>query len=516
MFSKKNHTVLLIIYFLLSASGSKAGLPSQADNDLKQVISRISSDISFRNSLQIKSPALLEEFYSKNQYNIQWFGSSADIIKRDKFSMMAAEPEKYMLDAGGYHIRDITSKTKLLTRTDSLFAEIKFTDAAISFMNDIAYGETDMVRYNGWQYKPDCIAVTSMVQQALNENNFEKYLSEAEPENIEYRKLRSAYQELYALLIKRDFKEVTVEGKSVSLSNKNLAKKLIQLGYLDSNNVTILQLYTALSRLQSTHNINPQNALDASTLKVLNKPVKEILRELRWNVRWFRWLSCMQNKSYIVVNIAANKLSFFECNAETMVSKVVVGKISTPTSTFTSIIKSIIYYPYWNVPFDIATKEMLPVLKRKPHYLDNLKIEVIRGSHTYASSADINWRKYSSRNFPFSFRQLPGCHNSLGLLKFDFENPFHTYLHDTNNKLAFISRKRFFSHGCIRIEKPYDLALDLGVPSEKINMDSCLTGMKPETIPLSNPMPIFVIYATVDVVNGELNWFEDVYDKIKN
>jgi len=513
---KKNHTVLLIFYFLLSALGSKAGLSSQADNDLKQIISRITSDISFRNSLQIKSAALLEEFYNNNQYHIQWFGLSSGITRRTKFLTLISEPEKYMLENNGYHFTDIASTERITTSTDSLYKEIKFTDAALSFMTDIAYAENNMVRYNGWQYQPDCIAIASQLQQALNENNFEKYIQEIEPENIQYRKLKSAYQKLYAIFNEKGFGEITLNNRSVSLDNKNLVNKLKQLGYLDSSNVSILQLYTALSKLQSTHNLVPQNILNAASLKILNEPIKEILTQFRWNVRRYRWLGCMQNKSYVIVNIASNRLSFIECNAETMVSRVVAGKISTPTSTLTSIIKSVIYYPYWNVPFDIATKEMLPALRRNPRYLDNLKIEVIRGDHTYASSTDINWRRYSSRNFPFSFRQLPGCHNSLGLLKFDFENPFHTYLHDTNNKLAFLSKKRFFSHGCIRIEKPYDLALDLGIPSEQINMDSCLTGMKPQVIPLNSPMPIFVIYATVDVIDGELYWFEDVYDKVKN
>ena len=153
--------------------------------------------------------------------------------------------------------------------------------------------------------------------------------------------------------------------------------------------------------------------------------------------------------------------------------------------------------------------------KQNSHYLNALKIDVLRGTHTYpsSSSSSVNWHNYSAGNFPFSFRQQPGCHNSLGLLKFDFENPFHVYLHDTNNKTAFLSAKRFFSHGCIRVEKPVDLSLALGIHPEQINMDSCLSGMKPQIIPLKNPMPVFVIYATVDIANAELGWFEDAYHK---
>src|SRR4051812_40269375 len=121
---------------------------------------------------------------------------------------------------------------------------------------------------------------------------------------------------------------------------------------------------------------------------------------------------------------------------------------------------------------------------------------------------------YSSY-FPFLLRQKPGCDNSLGRLKFDFDNPYHVYIHDTNVKFAFLAKKRFLSHGCMRVEKPYELAVALGIPPEKIDMADCLENKKPEIIPLPNPVPVFVIYATINVVNGQLQWHEDAYHKIR-
>jgi L,D-transpeptidase YcbB len=172
----------------------------------------------------------------------------------------------------------------------------------------------------------------------------------------------------------------------------------------------------------------------------------------------------------------------------------------------------VIYYPYWNVPYSIAVKEMLPVIRRNPGYLAKNHYEVLQGG-VAVNAGSISWWRYSAGYFPFDIRQLPGCDNALGRLKFDFENPFSVYLHDTNNKTVFAAGRRFFSHGCMRVEKPYELALAIGVDAAKINMDSCRTGMKPQAIPLEKPIPVFVIYATVDVVNGELVWFEDAYHK---
>jgi murein L,D-transpeptidase YcbB/YkuD len=154
---------------------------------------------------------------------------------------------------------------------------------------------------------------------------------------------------------------------------------------------------------------------------------------------------------------------------------------------------------------------MLPELKKNPYYLNGLKIEVLQNGKVVPQPEKIDWQSYSANNFPFELRQKPGCHNSLGLLKFDFPNPFSTYLHDTNNKTAFLAGRRFFSHGCFRVEEPGELAVALGIPADKINMDTCLTGKKPQIFELVNPVPVFIIYATVDVVNGELRWFEDAY-----
>jgi murein L,D-transpeptidase YcbB/YkuD len=223
----------------------------------------------------------------------------------------------------------------------------------------------------------------------------------------------------------------------------------------------------------------------------------------------------MKDKQFVAINIPANRLAFFDSSQVKLESKMVVGKTSTPTPTLISEIKNVIYYPYWNIPFSIATKEILPILKKRPGYLQVLKLEVLKNG-TVINSGGINWRSYSSSYFPFQLRQTPGCHNSLGRLKFEFDNPFHVYIHDTNVKLAFLSNKRFLSHGCMRVEKPLELAVALGVPPEKIDMTDCIENKKPEIIPLPKPVPVFVIYATINVVNGELQWFEDAYHKIRN
>jgi len=510
------HIIVFVVYSYFFTPVTLAKTPFIPDNSLREAISKLSTDIKFRHSLGINNHALLEEFYDKVHYNLQWFSAAGDVAKRNELNSLISKPEQFMLDGGNYHSGFLTSKKQLLSKKDTLYAEILFSDAALSFLQDLTYPSVEMVKYNGWQYNPDCIAITSLLQEALSSGNLHNAITATEPVSKEYVMIKTTYDRLYALSVKKDFQEVVVKEKVPTNANKNLMYKLQQLGYLNISDTMSVHIKNALQKLQATHNLPVEDIIGTACMKVLNEPVKEKLRKLRWNIRWYRWLSCMQNRSYILVNIAANSLTFFDCNEAILTSKIIVGKTSTPTPLLTGCINTVIYYPYWNVPFSIATKEMLPRLKRNPSYLDGLKIQVLQGNRTFASSANINWHKYSAHNFPFNFRQLPGCHNSLGLIKFDFKNPFNVYLHDTNNKTAFLSNYKFLSHGCIRVEKAHDLALALGIEAEEVNMDSCYTSMLPKLINLHKPVPVFIIYATIDIVNDELMWFEDAYHKTYN
>lgn len=514
MFSNFKTSCHTAIVSLLFSTGAIAGTPNETDSNLVKLVSRISEQPSLRTALRIREYKLLKDFYAKNQYTLQWYGKLTDNSKRTALASVIAKAEDHFLDPPDYHFSFIVMTGFPATNNDTLIAEITYTDAAICLLHDIAYAnDPPYLKFNGLKYEPECINLTAILNIALADGDLEKYVRAIEPINKKYIALKTAYLKLWEVSRQKDFHEITLISKENKLSNRSLADKLKQLGYMTDADTTQGSLDTALRELQKEHNLPVKNVIDPATLKVLNEPLKEKLDELKWNIRWYRWFNCMQNKSYVVVNIPANRLSYFEDGNEKLVSKMVVGKISTPSPTLTSLIKQVIYYPYWNVPFDIAVKEMLPALKHNPAYLDKLRIEVLVSGKALASSAGVNWQSYSRSHFPFALRQKPGCKNALGRLKFDFENPFSVYLHDTDAKNRFLAGRRFFSHGCMRVEKPYELALALGVPAEKIKMDSCLTDMKPQMIPLLKPVPVFVIYATIDVEDGEIRWFEDAYHK---
>jgi murein L,D-transpeptidase YcbB/YkuD len=208
----------------------------------------------------------------------------------------------------------------------------------------------------------------------------------------------------------------------------------------------------------------------------------------------------------------------FENNERLMSSRVITGKKTTPTPTLTSVIGEVILYPYWVVPYKIATMEILPRVKRDISYLERFHFQVIDSRGRLEDPKKIRWQSLSSYNFPYTLRQATGCDNSLGLVKFDFQNPFSVYLHDTPARELFEMNRRFFSHGCMRVEKPVELARLL-LDNNKQAIDTltekgCLFNLKPINVPAEKKASLAVLYSTAWFdETGEIVFYEDVYGK---
>ncbi len=461
-----------------------------------------------------KQPKLVNRFYEENRYAVSWFATAGDAAKRVSLKKIIQHAELYALASADYSMLFAQDDARLPTRADTFRLELLYTDAALSFMHDLAYGgDKAFVKFNGLQYHPDNIGLTTVLNKALISGNMVAAITSVEPNTERYNQLKTAYLGLLAVSSKENFQEISVVQKTIAGTNVELVTRLQQLQYLQ-NDTTKTALLNALRNLQLDHGLMVQPQINAYCLDFLNETLAHRLAELSWNITWHRWMNGMAGKKFVAVNVPSNMLYLYDSSKVRLKSKIVVGKLSTPTPTLTSEIRSVVYYPYWNVPHSIATGEMLPALKRNGGYANANRIQVLQNG-TVVNPSAINWKNYSAVNFPFQLRQKTGCKNALGRLKFEFENPFHVYLHDTNFKGAFASAKRFLSHGCMRVEKPYELAIALGVPSQRINMSQCLENKKPEVIPLPRPVPVFVTYITVDVVDGRLVWYEDAYQRIR-
>ncbi|WP_158728600.1 MULTISPECIES: murein L,D-transpeptidase [unclassified Flavobacterium] len=232
-------------------------------------------------------------------------------------------------------------------------------------------------------------------------------------------------------------------------------------------------------------------------IRYMNVPVESRIRTLMINMERCRWISkdITKSKELIVVNIPAYELTFFRDGKPELQSKVVVGKTLNETVIFSAPMKYIVFRPYWNVPQSIIKKEILPAIAKNPNYLKQHNME----------------RKGNL------VRQKPGNHNSLGLVKFLFPNSNSIYLHDTPSKGLFSREDRAFSHGCIRVAKPRQLAAAIMKDDPKWNPEKISAAMDAgdeKWYTLKNKIPVYIGYFTAWVdPDGVIHFYEDVYER---
>lgn len=232
-------------------------------------------------------------------------------------------------------------------------------------------------------------------------------------------------------------------------------------------------------------------------IKDMNVPLADRIETIMVNMERCRWISndITKAKELIVVNIPAYQLTYFKDGKPELRSDVVVGKAMHKTVIFSAPMKHIVFSPYWNVPKSILDNEILPGIEKNANYLEE---------------HDMEWHESY-------VRQRPGPKNSLGLVKFLFPNSNAIYLHDTPSKSLFGKEDRAFSHGCIRVAKPVELANIIMKNDKEWNAQKIETAMKSgkeSWYTLKNKIPVYIGYFTAWVDNdGIIHFYDDVYER---
>jgi murein L,D-transpeptidase YcbB/YkuD len=257
-------------------------------------------------------------------------------------------------------------------------------------------------------------------------------------------------------------------------------------------------LAAAVSRFQRRHGLEVTGKVDEETLAELNVPVEDRIRQLQVNMERWRWMPASLGDRYIMVNVPEFRLDVIEGGKTAMTMRVIVGKDQSRTPAFSDKMSYIEVNPYWNIPESIANEEILPKLDSDPGYLAREGIERVDPSQVGSG-----------------LRQPPGPTNPLGQLKFMFPNDFNIYLHDTPAGHLFAKEERLFSHGCIRIEKPFELAVYLLRDDPKWSpeaLQAAIDSGENKSISLSRPLPVHILYWTAWVDgDGTVELRRDVY-----
>jgi L,D-transpeptidase YcbB len=258
-------------------------------------------------------------------------------------------------------------------------------------------------------------------------------------------------------------------------------------------------VHQAVRRFQERHGLPANGVVDEQTRTLLNIPVQDRIRQILANLERARWLPDDLGDPYILVNLADFSLQVVEGGRDVMHMRVIIGEPETITPVFSDRISYIEVNPYWNIPRSIAVDEKLPVLRRNPGALKAQNIRLFGPNGKDIDPTTINWPVVNANNFNYRLRQDPGAQNTLGRIKFMFPNPYDVYLHDTPSRALFQRQVRAFSHGCIRVEKPIELATFLLRSKEgwgRARIQRTIAEGKNRTIVLKDPVSVHLVYLT--------------------
>jgi murein L,D-transpeptidase YcbB/YkuD len=508
-----------IVLLVLITSIAQCARAQVTTEDMQQALLRTG-----HSGISLQYPEYVKEFYNNYNYKCAWVNNRSNmqylIQLLEKAPVFGLENEDYQFNFIEYfRINQIISSA----RNDSLLAEIRLTDAAIHFYRDVAYGaRTPAPGYNGLNYSPDCFNIPALLADAISRNRLSLLLQEMEPPLAGYFALKKLLFRFNHSVNDSLFTEAKITTNVVNNKNRPLLNRLYYLGITDSLNphYSNAEIKEKLRVAQRMFNVLDDGVLRSTTIQAMNVPLSVRIEELKLAMNTIRWLRCISEQSpVVVVNIPSASLMVYKGSNILLESKIIVGKKSTPTPVFTSTITDVVLYPYWNVPPRIATRELLPLIKRNPEYLEANSMQVLNKNGKIVNPYTINWSQLSTSNFPYILRQSTGCDNSLGIVKINFYSPYSVYLHDTPWKTLFNFNKRYFSHGCVRVEKAIELAHFLlkenSIAIDTLEEKGCLNNQAPKTVPVAEKVPVFVLYNTAWTDSSDLVQFnDDVYEKL--
>jgi murein L,D-transpeptidase YcbB/YkuD len=411
-------------------------------------------------------------------------------------------------------------QTKTPTADQLATADVILTASYTSLGEDLLTGQVDpRTVAQAWHVDPEEENVDSALVRNLRFEQLDKALATMRPTDDDYRALSKQLQ-IYRVIVAKggwqkvpDTKQVkpgaaadpavlaavrsrlSVEGiVPAAGANKASMTPANQGAGVSSASTYDHDLAAAVALFQARHGINVDSALGKETVESMNVPADYRLGEIAANMERYRWLPRSFGSRYIFVNVSAFKLEAYDTGQKVLDMKVIVGEEyqDKATPVFADSMETVVFRPYWNVTPDIAAKEIFP-----------------KGS---AYMARENMETYQEGGAT-RVRQRPGPKNALGLVKFLFPNDFNIYLHDTPNHELFKEDVRAFSHGCIRVEKPAELAQwVLGWPADKVQQEM-ENPPDNKSVKVPRKIPVYITYFTTYMNNGQLYFGNDLYNR---
>lgn len=464
-------------------------------------------------------------FYKANGYKPIWTASNGKNKSRRTALLKA------LRDAGNHGLPEKAYDTEFLkanlrsvkSERDLGRIEVELSRLFLQYARDIQSGVVKPSRVDSGIVRK--VPLRNRMETLINfsKSSPASYLKALPPKSPEYTRLMKEKIKMERLLAKGGWGP-SVPAKKLKPGQSGAAvvamrNRLIAMGYMrrSASQTYDANLQKAVQQFQLSHGLSPDGVAGAGTVAEINKSVEIRLGQILVAMERERWMNIPRGKRHIWVNLTDFSAQIIDNGKVTFETRSVVGanKFDRRSPEFSDVMEHMVINPTWNVPRSIAIKEYLPLMQKNPNAAGHLR--VIDESGRIVNREGMDFTQYDASNFPFDLKQPPSRRNALGLVKFMFPNKHNIYLHDTPAKNLFGRESRAFSHGCIRLNDPFDFAYALLKKQmnnpEKFFQAKLATG-KESVVPLEKPVPVHLVYRTAFTsAKGKMHYRRDVYGR---
>ena len=476
--------------------------------------------------VRIAAPQLLAEAYSGRGYAFAWVSPQqvAD------FTALAEQSSDYGLRPIDFHLPEISkllpsADPAALKGEDRVQVEILLSDGLLRLIHHARYGKVDPRAIDkNWNHDdgPKGDALVADLRRALAAPHLKSTVTALRQEPGFYTRLKEGLAHYRTLATAGGWPTIPPGPKlepGVHDDRVPLIRERLRItgDYQGPTQVTGNfygpELQKAVRNFQERHNLEVDGRIGRATLAAMNVTAEERVNQIRVNLERMRWVSDKLPPDYLLVDIAAQRVELYRDGEEVWHAKAIVGRPDRPTPIFRDRIEYLEFNPTWTVPPTILKEDVVPKARKDPNAVRKKGLEIIdrRGNKIEPEAVDWN---VAANNLPYTFRQPPGPKNALGQVKFMFPNRHSVYLHDTADRQLFQRATRTLSSGCVRVDKPIELAEQV-LNDPKWNPDkfaSVFESKKPSSVRLKEPLPVILSYWTAEAdEQGRVHFREDFY-----
>ncbi|MEO0486450.1 MAG: L,D-transpeptidase family protein [Pseudomonadota bacterium] len=487
----------------------------------------VSQSIAFKQALAegVADNKVVSAFYQERGYAPLWTGPSAEDRKRRRAFLAAAEDATlHGLPSGRYDALRLRSKMRAARSDAELGAlEAELTALFIRYAKDVQTGLLRPSRVDDEIVRKVPYRDPRSTLEAFAVSSPSGFIASLHPQSREYARLMKAKMTLKELSEEGGWGP-TVTARSVKPGFEGrdvvaLRNRLIAMGYMDRSTTQTYdgEIESAVARFQEAHGLYADGVAGPGTLGEINKSVEDRIAQILVAMERERWINKPLGERHVWVNLTDFSAQIRDRGVVTFQTRSVIGAADRDRRSpeFSDEMEFMVINPSWYVPRSIATKEYLPMLQQNPYAVNHLEITGPNGQLVNRAAVDFN--AFTAETFPFGMREPPNQGNALGLVKFMFPNRYNIYLHDTPAKSLFGREVRAFSHGCIRLNDPFDFAyalLAVQSANPKATFHNYLNTNEETRVDLRQHVPVHIIYRTAFTsADGKAHFRRDVYGR---